>query len=649
MSASDSSRAASPSDLGEPRDLLRLLTAGSVDDGKSTLIGRLLYDSKDLYLDQLASLERDSKRMGSAAGAIDYSLLVDGLKAEREQGITIDVAYRYFATPRRKFIIADCPGHEQYTRNMATGASTADLAVILVDARQGVLPQTRRHSFIASLLGIKHLVVAINKMDLVDYDQRVFERIRADYEDFAVKLEANDIHFMPLSALAGDNVVRKSDNMPWFQGEPLLSYLEEVYVASERNLIDLRLPVQYVLRPDHSFRGYAGTVASGVLRPGSEIMALPSGRRSRVASIVSYDGELDEAFPPMAVTVTLEDQLDVSRGDMLVHPHNQPWLGDEFEAVLVWMSEHALRPRRPYLIKHTTNTVRAEVCSVRYKFDMEALGRRDADDLGLNEIGRVRMHLSKAIAFDPYKTNRTTGSFIVIDPMTNGTVGAGMILDRRVVDRDGSEVHVGAGAGAGAAEAAGLRAQPSRVSAVERAERYGHQPLTVWLTGLTGAGKTTLAHALERSLFEAGAAVHVLDGENLRLGLSHDLGFTALDRAENIRRAAHIARLGNDAGLITIVALVSPFAADRAAARAVIGTERFCEVYLSAPIETCEARDPSGLYQRARAGQVHDLSGVDAPYEAPTAPELVLPTHEITVDEALARLLRLVRERAGVG
>ncbi len=624
-------------EANETKDLLRLLTAGSVDDGKSTLIGRLLHDSKEIYEDHLQTLQRDSRRVGSAGAEIDYSLLVDGLKAEREQGITIDVAYRYFSTPRRKFIIADCPGHEQYTRNMATGASTADLALILIDARQGVLPQTRRHSFIASLLGIKHLVVLVNKMDLVDYSEEVYERIRNEYRAFAVKLEVGHLHFLPMSALKGDNVVERSTQMPWFHGAPLLEYLEELHVGSDRNLIDMRFPVQYVLRQDMSFRGYCGAVTSGILRPGDEIMVLPSGKKSKVERVTTFDGDVEEAFPPMGVTVQLADEIDVSRGDVFVHPGNVPRVERELEAVLVWMAEQPLKPRRPYLIKHTTNTVRAEISAVRYKFDINNLSRADADSLALNDIGRVHVALARPLAFDPYKTSRSTGAFIVIDPDTNGTVGAGMILDRRIALQDDARSQ----------PARNLAQQQSRVTGDERAARLAQRSGTVWLTGLTGAGKSTIAHALERALFDEGVTVNVLDGENLRLGLSGDLGFTALERSESVRRAAHIARICNDAGLVTIVALVSPYEADRRAARDIIGAKRFVEVYLSAPLEVCERRDQSGLYERARAGEIDHLSGVDAPYEAPQdeAVDLVLPTHELSVDEAVARLRQVLSAR----
>jgi bifunctional enzyme CysN/CysC len=623
-------------------DLLRFLTCGSVDDGKSTLIGRLLHDSRTLYEDTLASLEKDSKRVGSAGGAIDFSLLLDGLKAEREQGITIDVAYRYFSTPRRKFIIADCPGHEQYTRNMVTGASTANLAIVLVDARAGVLQQTRRHSFIASLLDIPHIVVAINKMDLVGWSQQRYDEIRAEYVEFATRLQVRNVHFIPISALTGDNVVDASAHMPWYRGMPLLDHLETVHVASDRNLIDLRFPVQLAMRQDMSFRGYAGTLASGVLRPGAEVMVLPSRQRTRIRTVVTGEGERDEAYPPMAVTVTTIDEVDIGRGDMLVHPQNSPRLSQELDAVLVWMSEEPLDLARTYRIKHTTREAHVEVTELRYRFDVNTLHRAPADALALNEIGRVRLQASRALAFDPYRRNRATGSFILIDPVSNGTVAAGMILDQRADQDEAPERHTRRPA------ERSLHRRASRVGPAERAERLGQRPATLWLTGLPRSGKSTISHALERRLFDAGYLPQVLDGENLRLGLSDNLGFEATERSENVRRAAHVARLSNDAGLLAIVALVSPEEADRTAARDIVGAERFLEVYLSCPIEVCEARDAEGLYARARRGEIPTFTGVSAPYEAPRAPALVLPTHELDLDASVNLLIELLTSRGSL-
>ncbi|MCF7853204.1 MAG: sulfate adenylyltransferase subunit CysN [Candidatus Pacebacteria bacterium] len=623
----------------EQKDLLRLLTAGSVDDGKSTLIGRLLFDSKTVYEDQVSALKRDSARHGSAGEDIDYAMLLDGLRAELEQGITIDVAYRYFSTPRRKFIIADSPGHEQYTRNMATGASTADLAVILIDAEQGVLPQTRRHTFIASLLGIKHVVVAVNKMDLVDYSEAYFQKIREDYIDFTTKLEIPDIEFIPLSALKGDNVVEESDRMPWYHGPPLLDYLETVHVASDRNLIDLRYPVQYVLRPDRSFRGFCGTVGSGILRVGDDVLVLPAGQRSKVASIVGYDGDMEEAFPPMSTTVTLADEIDVSRGDMIVHVNNVPRIERRLEAMVVWMSDADMVANETYLLKQTTNTVPALVSDVRYAVNVNTLHREKAAKLGLNEIGRAVFELHRPLAFDPYRQNHATGSFIIIDRTSNVTVGAGMILEQEpndlIVEEKQQERPV----------SRDIHPKQSGVTLDERTARLRQSPATIWLTGLPKAGKSTVAYALEKRLFEMGYFAHVLDGENLRLGVSRDLGFSGNDRSENIRRAAEVAKLCNEIGMITIAAFVSPYREGRDHARQAVGEDRFVEVYVSTPLSACEKRDAEGLYERARDGRIRNFSGVSAPYEPPVNADVELPTHELTVDEAVERILAVLAQR----
>ena len=619
------------------KELLRLLTAGSVDDGKSTLIGRLLYDTQMIYEDQLAAVQRDSARRGTTNGEVDLSLLMDGLRAEREQGITIDVAYRYFSTTRRKFIIADCPGHEQYTRNMATGASNCDLAIILVDARNGVVRQTKRHSFIVSLLGIKHVVVAVNKMDLVGYSQDVFEAVVRDYTAFATRLGIPDLRFIPMSALKGDNVVQASWDMPWYRGETLLHVLEHVHIASDRNLIDLRFPVQYVNRPHLDFRGFSGTVASGVVRKGDEVMVLPSGTRSRVKSIVSYDGDLQEAFPPMSVTVTLTDEVDVSRGDMLVHPGNLPRVDQTFEAMVVWMGEDPLVPGKGYLVKQSTVLVPGEISTLRYRVDVNTLHREPAPTLAMNEVGRCTVHLNRRVAYDPYARNRATGAFIVIDRLTNRTVGAGMIIDRSTSLRF-LEDHWDA------AEPRD-RAPISRVSADERHARFGQQPATVLLTGLHGSGKTTIARALERRLFDEGRALCVLDGEEMRRTVNKDLGYSASERSENLRRSVDVARLLNDAGLICLAAFVAPSADVREKARTVIGGEQFIEVYLNAPLDVCRTRDAEGLYARADAGEIPDLPGVTAPYEAPDRADLVLNTAEITVDEAVDRIRHLLEMR----
>ena len=623
----------------EEKDLLRLLTCGSVDDGKSTLIGRLLYDTKMIYEDQRAAVIKDSATHGTTDTAFDPALLTDGLRAEREQGITIDVAYRYFSTDRRKFIIADTPGHEQYTRNMATGASTCNLAVILIDARHGVLPQTRRHSFISSLLGIRHFVVAVNKMDLVDYSQSRFDEIRREYEGFVAKLDVGDIHFIPMSAVLGRNVVDHADEMPWYNGAPILEYLETVPIAADRNLIDFRFPVQNVLRPNLDFRGYCGTVASGVVRPGDDIMVLPSGRRTRVKTIESFDGELAEAFPPLSVTLTVADEIDISRGNMLCHVNNAPTVGREFDAHVVWMHETPLAAGKSYLLKSTTNTVPAVIDSVRYRFDINTLHRQNAGGLELNEIGRVAVTVHRPLPYDSYARNRGTGGFVLVDRVTNATVGAGMILDRHPASQSVDEERVER------IRSTNVHRHGGTVTAAARTKRLGHQACTVWLTGLPKSGKSTIAYALEQTLFDMGCAVHVLDGDNMRLGVSRDLGFGATDRAENVRRAAGIARICNDAGLITIAAFVSPLKADRERAKEQIGAGRFVEVHVCAPLDVCEARDTEGLYARARKGEIADFSGVTAPYEPPDEADLLLPSNEMTVDRAVARVVNALKQR----
>ena len=622
----------------QKKELLRFLTCGSVDDGKSTLIGRLLHDTKMIYEDQLAAVKRDSEKVGTTgAGEIDLALLTDGLKAEREQGITIDVAYRYFSTDRRKFIIADTPGHEQYTRNMATGASTCQLAIILIDARYGVMTQTRRHSFIVSLLGIRHVVVAINKMDLVDYSRDVFERIKDDYTGFVAKLDLHDITFIPMSALKGDNVVTKSDAMPWYSGPPLLDHLETVHIASDRNLTDLRFPVQYVIRPNLDFRGFAGTVASGVLRKGAEVMVLPSGKRSTVKSIVTYDGELEEAFAPLAVTVTLTDEVDVSRGDMLVLPDNPPHVTSEIDAMVVWMAEQPLVPGRPYLLKQTTRQISAEVVSFRYGVDVNTLEHRAAPRLELNEVGLVQFSLTQPLACDPYRTNASTGAFILIDRLTNNTVGAGMIVETGS-NRVSGDVW-------GSEPAVSLKLRESLITSAEREQRYGQVPVTVLLVGLTGSGKSRIAYALERRLWDEGRAVTVLYGQSMRQGLNRDLGFTADDRSENLRRSAEVAKLMNDAGVITIAAFVAPHEAVREKAKQLIGPERVLEIYCTAPMEVLRARDQSGAYQLADAGKIAQMPGVTAAFEEPKSPDLTLQTDQISVDESVNRIVELMKSK----
>ncbi|MFN7587525.1 MAG: sulfate adenylyltransferase subunit CysN [Planctomycetota bacterium] len=622
------------------REMLRLLTCGSVDDGKSTLIGRLLYDSQTVHDDILAATKKASARYGTTGTEVDLALLVDGLQAEREQGITIDVAYRYFATQKRKFVIADTPGHVQYTRNMATGASNCDLAVILVDARYGVLEQTRRHSFLCALLGIQHFVVAINKMDLVGWSEQRFDEIRSAYTEFAARLQVRDIHFLPLSALLGENVVHRGASMPWYHGPTLLEHLENVHVASDRNLVDLRLPVQLVLRPNLDFRGFCGTLASGVLREGDAIAVLPSGKQTKIKSILAAGAPVAEAFAPMTVTVTLADEVDASRGDMFVRPDNAPELANELEAMLVWFHEQPLQTGKQYLVKHTTQQSAAVVTDLRYRIDIGTLGRQPASTLQMNEIGRVRLETARALAVDTYQQNRSTGSFILIDRMTNATVGAGMVVERRSAGDATRTRRKSLDAGRN------VRLQSLRlVTPEQRRAQLGQAPAVIWLTGLPRAGKSTTAYALEKALFDLGKHVHVLDGETLRLGLCRDLGFNAADRTENVRRAAELARLGVGTGIVTIVALVSPMREEREMARRIVGSEHFVEVFCDAPLATCEARDQDGLYALARAGEIANVTGIDAPYEAPTAADLTLDTALSTVAANVAKILDHLRRR----
>jgi len=613
----------------ERKELLRFLTCGNVDDGKSTLIGRLLHDSKMIYEDHLEAITRDSKKSGTTGDDVDLALLVDGLQAEREQGITIDVAYRYFSTAKRKFIIADTPGHEQYTRNMATGASTCDLAIILVDARYGVQTQTKRHSFITSLLGIKHIVVAINKMDLMDFDQGVFEKIKADYLAFAdrIELKPSSLHFVPMSALKGDNVVNRSERAPWYEGQSLMEILESVEIAGDRNFEDLRFPVQYVNRPNLNFRGFAGTLASGIVRKGDEVVVLPSGKRSTVKSIVTYDGELEQATPGEAITLTLEDEIDVSRGDMLVHADNQPRITDSFDAMLVWMAEEPMLPGKKYDFKRATSYVPGSVASITHRVDVNTLEHGAASSLALNEIGRVKIALDAPIALDGYAQNRTTGAFIIIDRLTNGTVGAGMIIADPVAH--GASGHHGALA---------------HVSTEERATRFGQQPATVLFTGLSGAGKSTLAYAVERKLFDMGRAVYVLDGQNLRHDLNKGLPQDRAGRTENWRRAAHVARQFNEAGLLTLAAFVAPDAEGREQARALIGADRAITVYVQASPQACQQRDPQGLY--AAGGD--NIPGESFPYDVPGNADLVIDTESLTVEEGAKQVIELLRQRGAI-
>ncbi len=617
----------------ERKELLRFITCGSVDDGKSTLIGRLLYDSKMIYEDQLAKIEKDSVVHGTTGGKFDPALLTDGLRAEREQGITIDVAYRYFSTARRKFIIADTPGHVQYTRNMATGASTADLAIILIDARHGVLEQTRRHSFIVSLLGIRHILVAVNKMDLVNHDEAVYERIRDDYRAFANRLDVPDLHFIPISALKGDNLVEKSANMPWYDGATLMNFLETVYIGSDRNFLDFRFPVQIVLRPNLDFRGFAGTISSGVIRVGEEIVALPSRKSSRIKEIVTADGNLQEAFVPMSVTLTLEDEIDVSRGDMIVRPGNVPRLEQKFDANLVWMSEQPLVPGKQYFFKHTTKTVPGNIQTLRYRIDVNSLHRVEAPTLKLNEIGRISVALTESLSYDRYRRNRSTGAFIVIDRISCETVGAGMIIDRQTSEARKDHWDDDP-------QSASLVEFDSKVSASERAARFGQTPVTLLFTGLPGAGKSTTAFGVERALFEEGRGVVVLDGQNLRMGVNRDLGFTPEGRSENVRRCAEISRLFNDAGLITLLSLVAPSEEFRQRAGEVVGNDRFLVVHMNAPAELCAKRN---------AGERQVTDPVLLKYEPPARADLVLDTDRLSPAECVASVLELLTRRGLLG
>ena len=602
-------------DQDQKKDLLRLLTAGSVDDGKSTLIGRLMFDSKMLYEDQLSALERDSKRVGHAGEDIDYALLLDGLKAEREQGITIDVAYRYFSTAKRKFIIADTPGHEQYTRNMITGGSTANLAIILIDATKGVITQTKRHTFLASLLGIQHVVLAVNKMDLVDFKQKIFDDICADYKSFITQLDIPDVNFIPLSALKGDNVVDISEKMPWYHGESMLEFLENVHVSSDRNYDDFRFPVQYVLRPDRDFRGFSGRIASGIIKPGDTVMALPSRKTSKVKRIPTYDGDLQKVFPPQAVTLELEDEIDISRGEMLVAPDNLPRMERHFEAMLVWMDEEAMDSSTQFFMKQNTNTTRARIDILRYKVDVNTLEKSKVDKLELNEIGRAVFTTAKTLFFDPYKKNKNTGAFILIHPVTNNTVAVGMIIDKmssdelptRITDTEKEKIDTGIGL----------------ISDSEYEKRYNQKGETIWITGLHGSGKNLLAFSLEKRLFQLGATVVLLDGSTIRSGLSRELDFSPTDRAEHLRRVAHIAKIMNDQGIIAICSFISPNEDIRNQCATVIGEKRFHLIHMNASMDYSKNNKPK-LYELAEEGDLHHMPGVDENYEKPENAVLTL-------------------------
>jgi len=611
--------------LHEKKSLLRFITCGSVDDGKSTVIGRLLYDSKMLFEDQLAAIEADSKKWGTQGGDIDFALLVDGLSAEREQGITIDVAYRFFSTDLRKFIVADTPGHEQYTRNMITGASTADVAVILIDARKGVLTQTRRHSFLVHLIGIRKVVLAINKMDLVDFSQEIFDRIDAQYREFAAQIGLVDITTIPLSGLKGDNMTAASERTPWYRGPTLMGFLETCEIDESRlQSLPLRLPVQWVNRPNLDFRGFCGLIASGGVKPGDRIRVQPSGRESRVARIVSLDGDLALAVAGQSVTLTLEDEIDISRGDVISAATAPAEVADQFECSLVWMSEEPLLPGRPYLMKIGTRTVSATMAEPKYKVNVNTMEHLAAKKLELNEIGVCNVSLDRAVAFDAYTANRDTGGFILIDRMSNNTVGAGML---HFALRRSQNIHH----------------QHVDVDKAARSRLNGQKPVVLWFTGLSGAGKSTIANLVEKKLLALGRHSYLLDGDNVRHGLNKDLGFTEADRVENIRRVAEVAALMVDAGLIVITAFISPFRAERALARGLLVEGEFIEIHVDTPLSVAEGRDVKGLYGKARRGELANFTGIDSPYEAPEAPELRVDTTELSPEQAAEAVVAKLR------
>ncbi len=621
-------------------ELLRFTTAGSVDDGKSTLIGRMLYDSKAIFADQMEAVERASASRGDE---VDLALLTDGLRAEREQKITIDVAYRYFATPKRKFIIADTPGHIQYTRNMVTGASTAELAIILIDARKGVLTQSKRHGFLATLLRIPHLVVAVNKMDLVDYDQAVYDEIVRDYAEFARKLNVQDVTYIPLSALRGDNVVEKSERMLWYDGPTLLHHLENVNVGASLNNVDFRFPVQYVIRPHQNFRGYAGQVASGRIAQGEEVVILPSGLSSKVKSIVTAAGELATANVGDSIVLTLEDEIDISRGDMIVRTRNLPQKSNRIDAAICWMSEEPMRPRGRYLVQHTTRLVNGIVSKLNYKIDVDTMHREAADTLTLNEIGRIQLTTTQPLFYDRYQINRATGSFILIDPATNNTVAAGMIRGK---SRNVDDLL------AGAVESAPARPksrdvvwEQEGITLAQREERNGHKAAVLWFTGLSGSGKSTIAKKLEQVLFTRGVHTMYLDGDNLRHGLNGDLGFNDADRQENIRRAAELARLSYAHGNVTLACFISPFTADRRFARSLAPDGRFLEIFVKCDLDVVKRRDTKGLYAKALAGEIDNFTGISSPYEEPENAELVVETDIQSVDEIVAQIINTLEAR----
>ena len=615
----------------EQKSLLRFITCGSVDDGKSTLIGRLLFESKMLFEDQLAAMEADSRKWGTQGEDIDFALLVDGLAAEREQGITIDVAYRFFSTDKRKFIVADTPGHEQYTRNMVTGASTADAAILMVDARKGILTQTRRHSFLMSLLGIRHIVVAINKMDLVDYAEETFNRIKEEYARFAGQLNLESITYIPLSAFKGDNIVEPSQNMTWYRGTTLMGYLETVEVDDTRmQRAPFRLPVQWVNRPNLDFRGFSGTIASGVIKPGDRIRVLPSGKESTVARIVVHGGDLPQAVAGQSVTLTLADEIDISRGDVISTTEDPIATADQFETTLVWMHEDALLPGRPYLLKIGTKTVTATITDIKYQVNVNTLEHMAAKKLDLNGIAVCNLSLDRAIAFDDYQSNKDTGGFILIDRLSNNTVAAGML---NFSLRRSQNIHM----------------QHVDVNKDARALAKNQKPAVLWFTGLSGAGKSTIANLVEKKLHALGNHTYLLDGDNVRHGLNKDLGFTDADRVENIRRVAEVSKLMVDAGLLVMTAFISPFRAERRLAREMLEEGEFIEVHVDTPLNVAEERDVKGLYKKARRGELKNFTGIDSAYEQPENPEIRLDTTAMSADEAADAVIELLTEKGIIG
>ncbi|PRY66017.1 sulfate adenylyltransferase subunit CysN [Halomonas ventosae] len=611
----------------EHKGLLRFITCGSVDDGKSTLIGRLLFESKLLFEDQLAAIEADSRKYGTQGTEMDFALLVDGLAAEREQGITIDVAYRFFSTDKRKFIVADTPGHEQYTRNMVTGASNADAAILMVDARHGILTQTRRHSFLMSLIGMRKVVVAINKMDLVDYSKERFDEIVEEYREFAKQLGLEEITFIPMSALKGDNVIEHGHHMPWYHGPTLMAYLETVEVDDERLQRDpFRLPVQWVNRPNLDFRGFTGMVTSGTVRPGDAIRVQPSGKTSTVSRIYTFDGDLDEAVAGQSITLLLDDEIDISRGDIISGVEQPSQTADQFETSLVWMHDQPLLPGRPYLMKLGTQTVSATVTDIKYQVNVNTLEHTAAKQLDLNGIGICTLSLNKPVAFDPYQASQDTGGFILIDRMTNNTVGAGML---HFALRRSQNIHM----------------QHVDIDKQARALSKGQQPALLWFTGLSGAGKSTIANRVEKKLHAAGQHTYLLDGDNVRHGLNRDLGFTDADRVENIRRVAEVSKLMVDAGLLVITSFISPFRSERQLARDLVDDGEFIEVFVDTPLDVAEERDPKGLYRKARRGELKNFTGIDSAYEPPESPDLHIKTQDMSSDEAADAIIALLRER----